>query len=431
MAAPLRSAVAGWSPDAEAQPPRWGAFSYPNYRRYWFSTVARVFGMQFRFIGGGWLVHQLTDSAFWLGVPGLVSALVTIALTIPAGALADRVDNRRLLVAGQSLTTVAHLALAILTVAGLIEVWMVIAWAAVTGALAAVTNPAQNAMLPRLIDRSAMASAVAYTSAVWNSMRIIGPAAAGIVIAVVGIGQAFFVTTAGFAISTLLVATLKLDPRPAGAEEGDGGMLAGVRYIFANPIFLTVVGLSFFSSIFGMSYVVLLPIFADDILHAGAQGFGFMEAAAGVGALLGTLAIVRIGLGRHTGTVMVAAAALFGLWIAAFAVSRSLPLSMALLFAGGFVSSVYLNLGMTTLQLLVPDALRGRVMGVWSLTWFLSQLGGFVAASAAELLGTPLAVALGALSVSAFAVLVYVGSRELRSMPTREEAAAAPAPRSR
>ncbi len=424
MAATRPGTAVEETPYSSPEAPRWGAFSYPNYRRFWFSTVARVFGMQFRFIGGGWLVHELTDSAFWLGVPGVVSALVTIALTVPAGALADRVDTRRLLIVGQSLTTVAHLALAILTVAGLTEVWMVIAWAAVTGALVAVTNPAQNAMLPRLIDRSAMASAVAYTSAVWNSMRIIGPAAAGVVIAVVGIGQAFFVTTAGFAISTLLIATLRLEPPPAGEEE-DGGMLAGVRYIFANPIFLTVVGLSFFSSIFGMSYVVLLPIFADDILHAGAQGFGFMEAAAGIGALLGTLAIVRIGMGRHTGTVMIASAALFGLWIAAFAASRSLPLSMALLFASGFVSSLYLNLGMTTLQLLVPDALRGRVMGVWSLTWFLSQLGGFIAASAAELLGTPLAVALGALSVAAFAVVVYVVSPQVRAIPPRDETAVA------
>ena len=408
---------------------RWGALAYPNYRRYWFASLALVFGMQFRFVGGGWLVHQLTDSPFWLGVPGIISAVVTIALTLPSGALADRVDNQRLLVLGRALTGIAHLALAIVTVTGVVAIWMVLVWAAVTGALAALTNPAQNAMLPRLIERKAMASAVAYTGAIWNGMRIIGPAAAGIVIAVVGIGQAFFVTAAGFAISTLLIATLKLAPLDRSvAEEDDGGMLAGVRYIARHGIFLAVVGLSFFTSIFGMSYVVLLPIFADDILHAGAQGFGFMEAAAGVGALLGTLAIVRIGVDRHTGAVMIGAAAIFGLWIAAFAGSRSLPLSMALLFAGGFVSSIYLNLGMTTLQLLVPDSLRGRVMGVWSLTWFLSSLGGFVAASVAELFGAPVAVALGALSVSAFAVLIYAASTDLRAIPPREEAAAASSP---
>ena len=194
-------------------------------------------------------------------------------------------------------------------------------------------------------------------------------------------------------------------------------MLAGVRYIARNRIFFATIGLSFFTSLFGSSYVVLLPVFADDILHAGVKGFGFLEAAAGIGALLGTLSIVRIPTGKHTGAVMIGAALAFGLWIAGFSASRSLSISMAFLFAGGFFASVYLNLGMTTLQLLVPGELRGRVMGVWGLTWFLSSAGGFVAASVAELLGAPLAVALGALSVSAFALLVYLRFEEIRGMP--------------
>ena len=401
--------------------PRWGALAYPNFRRYWFASLIQIFGMQFRFIGGGWLVHTLTDSPFWLGVPGVVSAVVTIALTVPSGALADRIDNQRLLVVARGLTGATYLVLATLTVSGLVEVWMVLVWAAVVGAFAALANPAANAMLPRLIERHAMASAVAYTAAIWNSMRIIGPAAAGIVIAVVGIGLAFFVTAAGFGIATVLIATLKLTPLPRrGGAGADGGMFAGVRYIFAHQIFFATIGLSFFTSLFGMSYVVLLPIFADDIMHVGVEGFGYMEAAAGVGALLGTLAIVRIGTGQHTGTIMMGGAALFGVSIAAFAETRVLWLAMAMLFAGGFFSSVYLNLGMTTLQLLVPDELRGRVMGVWGVTWFLSSAGGFVAASMAELLGTPRAVELGALAVAAFAVALMVLTPGLRRLPQLE-----------
>ncbi len=396
------------------------ALRYPNYRRYWFGTMALVFAMQFRFIGSGWLVYELTDSAFWLGVPGIISAIVTVLLMLPAGALADRVDNQRLLTLGRAQAGIAHLALGLLTVTGVIEVWMVLVWAAVTGALGALTNPAQNALLPRLIERSAMASAVALNGAIWNGMRIIGPALAGIVIAVVGIGQAFFVTAAGFALSTYLVATLRLAPLERTDGLADSGMFAGLRYIAHNRIFLATIGLSFLTSIFGSSYVVLLPIFAEDILSAGVRGFGYLEAAAGVGALLGTLAIVRIPTGRHAGTVMIGAAGLFGLGIAGFAASTTLALSLALLFAGGFFSSVYLNLGMTTLQLLVPGALRGRVMGVWGLTWFLSSVGGFVAASLADFLGAPFAVALGALSVSGFALIVYVSFAEVRDIPEHE-----------
>jgi MFS family permease len=398
--------------------PRRGALSYPRYRRYWLASVAMVFAVQFHFIGSGWLVHRLTDSAFWLGVPGIISAVVTILLTVPAGALADRLDNRRVLVVSRGLTGITHLALAVLVVTGVVELWMVLVWAAVAGALGGLSSPAQSAMLPRLIDRSAMASAVALISSVWSGMRIIGPALAGLLIAVVGIGQAFFVTAVGYAVSTLLVASLRLERlRPGDREEAEGGMFAGVRYVFAHRIFLATIGLSFF----GRSYVVLLPIFSDDILRAGVQGFGYMEAAAGAGALIGTLSIVRVRIGRHTGAMMTGSALVFGLSIASFAVSRSLALSMLLLFVGAFFSSIYLNLAMTTLQLLVPDALRGRVMGVWGLTWFLTSAGGFVAASIAEFMGAPFAVALGALSVSGFAVFVYVAFAELRAIPAPDE----------
>ena len=315
--------------------------------------------MQFRFIASGWLVHELTDSAFWLGVPGIISAIVTLLLTLPAGALADRVDNQRLLTFARALTGIAHFALGLLTVTEVVEVWMVLVWAGVVGALGALSSPAQNAMLPRLIERSAMASAVALNGAIWSGMRIIGPALAGIVIAVVGIGQAFFVTAAGFAVSTYLVSTLRLVPLERTGETADFGMFAGLRYIVQNRIFLATIGLSLLTSIFGSSYVVLLPIFADDILHAGVRGFGYMEA----------------------------------------------------------FSAVYLNLGMTTLQLLVPGELRGRVMAVWGLTWFLSSVGGFVAATIADFLGAPFAVALGALSVSGFALIVYVAFEEVRNIP--------------
>jgi MFS family permease len=360
-------------------------------------------------------------------VPGIVSAAVTVALLIPAGALADRVDSQRMLVWGRAATGLLNLALAIAVVADLVSLWMVVAWAAVGGALAAITNPSQNALLPRLVPREAMASAVALGTSVWNAMRIIGPALAGVVIATVGIGQALFVTAAGYALSTLLIASLRLRAVERGEQPaGDEGALAGLRYILSNRIFVATIGLSFFSSLFGRSYVVLLPIFADDILQVGVTGFGWLEAAAGLGALAGTLSILRIPTGRHTGAVMIGGAVLFGLCVGAFSAARSMPSAMGLLFAGAFFASIYLNLGMTTLQLLVPDHLRGRVMGVWGLTWFLAPAGGFMAASLADWLGADIAVAIGALSVSGFALVVYLASAEVRSIPTRDEIFSSP-----
>lgn len=414
----------GGSPTVEADKPgRWGAFSYPRYRRFWVATVARVFGLQFRFIGVGWLVVSsdgLDLSPIWLGVVGIANALPTILLSVPAGMLADRYDHQRILLSTQATAAALTLLLAILILTDVINIWILIAWSVAVGTLAALAVPALSAIVPRLIDMRVIASAVALTSSVWNTMRIVGPAAAGVMIAAIGIGQAFFVTFAGFALSAFLIATLRLEPLADRSMGNDGGMLEGLRYIFGHRIFAVTIGLSFFTSVFGMSYQTLLPVFADDILDVGAKGFGFMETAAGVGGFLGTLAVIRIGRGRLAKPTMLGGAAVFGLFIAGFAGSRHLLLSMALLFCAGFSSALYLNLGMTILQILVPDELRGRVMGVWSMTWFLAAIGGLPASALAELIGAPLAVALGALSVSAFAILLVVLSAELRSFSRLE-----------
>ncbi|MHC4708910.1 MAG: MFS transporter [Planctomycetota bacterium] len=422
----------GQPPGGTPPPGRWGAFSYPNYRRFWVATVARVFGLQFRFIGVGWFVVSrdgLDLSPIWIGIVGLASALPNIVLTVPAGVLTDRYDHRSILLISQVLTALLSLLLAVGILLDAVDIWLLIGWALTVGSLSSLGLPALSAIVPRLIDMRAMPSAVALTSSVWNTMRIIGPAAAGVLIATIGIGQAFFVTAVGMAISAFLIMTLHLDPLEQSGAARRGAMLEGLRYIFGQPVFLATIGLSFFTSVFGMSYHTLLPIFADDILDVGSEGFGFMETAAGCGGFLGTLAMIKIGAGRYAGPTMVGCAALFGLFIAAFATSRDLRLSMALLFCASVASSMYLNIGMTLLQVLVPDELRGRVMGVWSMTWFLSAVGGLPASALAEWIGAPLTVALGALSVSVFAVIVFGVAAELRNLPPVEPTGPVSAPR--
>jgi MFS family permease len=402
---------------------RFGALSYARYRRFWLATICRVFGLQFRFIGVGWLVvsvEGLDLSPIWLGIVGLASALPTIVFSVPAGIVADRYEHRTILAWTQGLTAVLSLLLALGILQGMVSVWVLIAWAITTGCLTALAIPTQDAILPRLIETRSMPSAVALISSVWNTMRIAGPAAAGLLIAWIGIGQAFFVTAVGFALSALLIATLRLEPladRDAGAS---GRMLDGVRYILSHRIFSATIGLSFFTSIFGMAYQTLLPIFADDILDVGATGFGFLHAAAGIGGFLGTLAMIRVAGRPRSGVVMLVSAATFGIFIAGFAASRSFELSAALLFCAGVCSSMYLNIGMTTLQVLVPNELRGRVMGVWSMTWFLAAVGGLPASALAEWIGAPWTVGLGALSVTCFAALALLLARELRKLPTIE-----------
>ena len=406
--------------------PRWGAFGYANFRRFWVASVVRVFALQFRIIGIPWLLKvELGLSPGWVGIVALSAALPTIILSLPAGSLADRFDNRRMIILSNALSGIAYLLLALLVTTDLVELWMVVVWSLVTGALAALVAPAQQAILPQLINMRAIASAVALNGMVWNSMRIIGPAVAGVIIAVIGIGQAFFVTTVGYAIASILLFLLKPKPRTFNPRAGEGGVMEGVRFIFGNRLFLAVIGLSFFTSVFGGSYQVLLVYFATDILEVGGLGFGLLEGAAGVGAILGTLSIIKIGVGRHRGFVIIGGAASFGICVALFAASKFMPLSMAALFAAGISSGIYLNVGMTALQMEVPDELRGRVMGIWSMTWFLASIGGFFAGVAAEVIGIPMTVAVGGLAVTGFAVLLCTLSSELRTLPSVEAQASA------
>lgn len=399
---------------AENPMPRFGALGYPNYRLFWIANVARVFGLQFRFIGAGWLTHLLDPSPVWLGVVGVAAAVPTILLSVPAGVIADRFDNRKVMVWSQALSAICMFVLAGLIWADLANVWIVVIWSVVVGSLMALANPAQNAILPRLIEMRAVASAVAYTSGIWNVMRIVGPAGAGLLIAVIGPKWAFGVTGVAFVVSTLLLMAIRLAPLERRSRQQSGGMLDGFRYIMRNDMFFATIGLSFFTSLFGTSYIVLLPDFTS-ILHTGPEGFGYMEAAAGVGSLLGTIAIVRFAKSA-TGPVMLGGAAAFGVLIALFAASDTLPMALVFLFLGGVASSFYLNIGMTSLQLQVPDELRGRVMGIWSMTYFLSAVGGLPAGIAAVWLGTPIAVGLAALSVTAFALVLYVAVPSLRRM---------------
>ncbi|MCK9485597.1 MAG: MFS transporter [Dehalococcoidia bacterium] len=418
------------SPGTVTPGPRWGALSYPQFQRYWIAQLCRVLGLQFRIIALPWLVSvELDRSPIWLGIVALAGSLPTIVFSVPAGVLADRFNDQKVVVYSQGAYALTALALPVLIFAGLANIWVVIAWSIVTGILAALGNPAQQSLMPRLIEMRVMPSAVALSSMVWSSMRIIGPAAAGVLLAVIGTAEAFFVTAVGVGVGTLLMASLK--PRPRGLSQRAEGerddMWTGLRYIFGHRLFLATIGLSFFTSVFGMSYQFLMPVFANDILDVGEVGFGMLEAATGLGSVLGTVAIIKVGAGRHAGVVMIACAALFGLFIAGFAASRAMPLSMGLLFLAGFFSAMYLNIGMTALQMAVPDDLRGRVMGVWSMTWFLASVGALPAGAVAEVLGAPLSVALGGLSVSAFALFVFFTSPELRHVDLEAAAEGRPA----
>jgi MFS family permease len=292
----------------------------------------------------------------------------------------------------------------------------------IIGSVQAFDAPTRQAIFPLLIDRADMMNAVALNSMVWQGTRVIGPALGGIIIGTrLGIAPGFYAAFLGFLVMALIVSTLHLPrvERPKGTSMARD-MAQGINFVRTNRIFMFLIGITFFNSMFGMSYIFLFPVFAKDIFDAGTSGLGFLSAATGVGALLGTMFTASLGDFRHKGWLLLGGVILFGVFLILFAVTSaifaSLPLAMGLIFLAGASTSTYMITVMSTLQTLVPDELRGRVMGIYGMTWSLLPLGAMQAGAIAEYTSASFAVALGGAAVILFSVAMAVTNRELRNL---------------
>lgn len=414
------------------------ALKYPAYLRFWLGMFAAVGGFQVMTFGQYWLVHQLTGSPLYLGYTGLANALPAILLNLFGGVAADKFDKKRLIVVTQYLSAILVLLLAFLTLFHLVKVWHVLAIAVAAGAVNAFNQPARAALFPSLIERPALMSAVALNSAVWQGTRIIAPAVAGILIALWGTSAAFFFAGLGTWLFGWIVSRLAVPdevPGPAGAG-ALSQMAEGLRYIWTHSIFAFLMGMTFFNSFFGMAYVAQMPVFAQDILGVGAEGQGVLLSLGGAGSLLATVVLSLWAGALRRGRVLIGGAVLFGLAVAGFALScrylGSFPLAGGLIFLIGVFNSAYMISVMSALQMMVPDRMRGRVMGLYGMTWNIMPLGGMYAGLAAVWIGAPWAIALGGFLVSLFAIGPALLNREVRSVGAlmRTAETAAPAARS-
>jgi MFS family permease len=389
------------------------AFRYREYRNYWFGMLSAVGGFQIAMFGQFWLIHELTGSTVYLGYVGLANAIPAIILNLAGGVVADRFDKQRLIIVTQTISAALVGLLAVITLAGVVEPWHVLTIAVFAGAINAFNQPARQSIYPYLIERKVMMSAVALNSSIWQGTRIIAPAIGGVLIAIVDTGAAFVLAAVLMFVFTIVVAFLKVpDEARAGASarktSAFGDIVEGLKFIKANSVFSFLIGMTFFNSFFGLSYIILMPVFADDILKVGADGQGVLMSVSGVGALIVTLWLgTRVSSG-NTGLILIGGAVLTGITVAAWALTAeyigSYPLALFLIFFLGLFSSVYMISIMSTLQMLVPNEMRGRVMGFYGMTWNIMPLGGMFAGALAVSIGAAWAVAIGGLAVSAFAI---------------------------
>ena len=398
------------------------ALRHSSFRRFWIGMVASVLGFQIMTVAQGWLIYILTDSKIALGLVGLAAGLPAIALNLFGGVIADKVNQRRLLIATQTTSSMVMLALAILTLTGLVEPWHIITSAFLIGSVQAFDTPTRQSLFPHLIDREDMLNAVALNSMVWQGTRVIGPAIGGVIIGTrLGVAPGFFAPFLGFLMMAVMIATLKLPPiqRAEGASFFHD-MAQGINFVRTNTIFAFLISMTFFNSIFGMSYIFILPVFARDIFEVGSTGLGVLHAASGFGALLGTLITASLGNFQRKGWLILGGAVLFGTFLILFAVTGSLfkffPLSLVFIFCAGVSTSIYMITIMSTLQLMVPNELRGRVMGIYGMTWSLLPVGAMQAGAIAEYTSAPLAVAIGGAAVIFFAIVMGLSIRQVRTL---------------
>jgi len=363
-------------------------------------------------IAQSWLVYRLTRSSALLGFVSFAGQIPVFVLAAVGGAAADRLDRHRIIVWTQALSMALAFVLAALTLSGVVRVWHVFVLAALLGVVNAFDIPARQAFVVDMVGREDLMNAIALNSSMVNGARVVGPAIAGAVVAAVGEGWCFLLNGLSYIaviVGLLLMRLPHAHRAMAAGRSAVADIIEGFRFsgetapIRALLLLLGVVSLT------AMPYAVLMPVFADDILHGGATGLGLLMGASGIGAVAGALSLAARrgfhGLGRW----VAAATFSFGIALLLFALSKTFWLSAALLVPVGAAMMVQMAASNTLIQAMVPDALRGRVMAVYSMMFMgMAPFGAVFAGSVAERIGAAQTVAVGGLVCIAAATVFAV-----------------------
>ena len=378
------------------------ALQSPRYRRFWLGSIFSTGATQLYFVGMGWLVFKLTGSALYLGLLGVAMAVPTILATLAGGLVADHGNRGRILLITSIL---AGLALGILTILDLgdwVTVWQVLLLAALLGSISGFDLPARVSFFPALIEPHQMMSAVALNSILWQGTRMVLPAVGGVLIALADTWIIFALCTIGFAVMAKILLSLQTPDAFPKHSDHNRGLTAAWRFILQEKLFAVLIAMTWISMFFGTAYIQIMPVFAE-LLGTGEEGYGLLLSATGVGSVLGTILVGRLQNSPRLGSVMMGGSVFFCLSLILFALvtgiaadwhfAFALACGCAMLSAVG--GSFFLISSMTVMQLAVPDALRGRVMGIHSITFSLIALGGLVLGPLAELFSAPSALLIG------------------------------------
>jgi len=376
------------------------ALSVPNYRRYYGGQAISLIGTWMQMTAQAWLVLTLTHSSTTLGVIIALQTLPVLLLGPYGGVIADRADKRKLMIALQSVMGLQALALGLLTVTGMVQVWEIGLLAALLGLNNAFENPARQSFMLELVGAEHLRNAVTLNSVLANVARMIGPAVAGILIATVGEGECFLLNAGSFAAVVASLATMDrsaLSPNEP-MPRARGQLREGLRYIRSTPELAVPLVMMAIAGCLTYEFQVSLPVMADRGLRVGATGFGFMTAAMGVGAVFGGLLVAARG---KTGLrPLVLASAGFAAALSLATAAPSLGFELIALALVGAASISFMSTGNSTLQLNAAPAMRGRVMSLWFVAFQGSTpIGGPIVGATMAVIGPRAGLGIGAVTV--------------------------------
>lgn len=391
------------------------ALRHRNYRLYFIGQLLSLVGTWIQIVAFGWLVFQLTKSAFMVGLVSSLGGLPVLIFGLFGGVIVDRFAKRKILIFTQISSMILAFILGLLTISGVITVLQIIILAFALGLISAIDIPARHAFVIEMVGKKDMASAIALNAGVFSGARVIGPAMAGAIIAAMGEGVGFVLN--GFSYIPFIIVLFLIFAKSAVPSFNLHPFKAikhGIAYSFSQPsikMLLVFVGVA---SIFGWSYSTILPVVAEKIFHAGASGFGYLHASGGLGAVLAAILVSAYTKKVNPAVFIFGGSFLSAISLFLFTLTSNIQLAFVFLFLVGFGLTMKFATINSTIQHMVDNRLRGRVMSIYTLMFLgMSPIGSFQIGFFAEHFGSPFAIRLGAIIVFLFALLFYFNRKKI------------------
>lgn len=402
------------------------ALRYRDFRLLWTGAFLSTTGTWMATVAQGWVVLNLTNSAFLLGVDGFLATGPMLIFSVFGGVVADRVERKKIMLLSQYLQMAFALTLAVLIFSGNVKVWHIFLISFLTGSAQSFSGPAYISLLPLLVKREDLPNAVAMNSMQFNLARVIGPVLAGIALAAWGAAICFAVN--GLSFIAVIVALLLIRSPPVRPTSEQGGLLdemrAGFRFVAARPRLLMLTFLAFAGTFLGMPIVTFLPVVAKSIFGLGAKGYAWMMTTYGLGSVTGALLVAATAHAANKGKVALKLQLAFAALLVAFAFSRSLPLSLVIAFCAGMCIVSVIALYSSLVQLSTSDDMRGRVMSIFMLAFRGGMpLGNLIAGYVAHRWSISVALAINGVILAIVALTFIVRGAKLDEAPAAAPAA--------